>query len=398
MSTVFVTGMGVISALGHDVESNLNALKLAKTGIKKAEFLNSSYTKMLPFGEVPSHNDSLSSMINSKKEDHLNRTDLLAQIAFEEAIKHAGLNSDDLKSTRTGFISSSTVNGMCNTDELYLDSKKESNPSVYIDSYSNNAHVLKIKKKYHLKGYSSCINTACSSAANAVLFGTKLIKAGKLDRVIVGGVDPLSKFTTNGFNALMILSDEDCKPFDINRKGLNLGEGAGYLVLEKDTVCEGKTKYAKVLGYGNSNDAFHPSATSDEGYGPILSMTEALKTANLESSDIDYINAHGTGTPNNDQTELVAFKTLFKDIPEYSSTKSYTGHTLAASGAIESIFSILSLQHNILFPSLNCSEPIGSGKDAPLNKVVSKEVNYVMSNSFGFGGNCTSLIFSKPCI
>ena len=219
------------------------------------------------------------------------------------------------------------------------------------------------------------------------------VKSGRLKRVIVGGTDALAKFTVNGFNSLMILSDEACRPFDKDRKGLNLGEGAGYLVLEAESNCLNKKKYAEIKGYGNSNDAHHPSATSPEANGPRKAMTRAIENANVRPSEIEYINAHGTGTVNNDETELFAFKEVFGKIPPYNSTKSYTGHTLAASGAIESILSILSMQENELYPSLNCTSPIGP---TPINKIIDRiHLNIIMSNSFGFGGNCTSLIFQK---
>jgi 3-oxoacyl-(acyl-carrier-protein) synthase len=285
---------------------------------------------------------------------------------------------------------------MSNTDELYTDANLKGVPSEFVESYSSGEHTLRIIKKYGIRGFTSTINTACSSSANAVMLGSRLIKAGRCKRVIVGGSDALAKYTTNGFNALMILSDNPCKPFDVNRDGLTLGEGAGYLVLEGGSSCENKMKLAKVLGYGNANDAHHPSATSDEAFGPRLAMQRALESSGISSDSIDYINAHGTGTPNNDTTEMFAFNETFKPIPPFNSTKSYTGHTLAASGAIESIFSILSLLNSEIYPSLNCTDPIIDYNDGPIRKVEKKEgVTTVMSNSFGFGGNCTSLIFSK---
>ncbi|MGB0915784.1 MAG: beta-ketoacyl-[acyl-carrier-protein] synthase family protein, partial [Crocinitomicaceae bacterium] len=269
-------------------------------------------------------------------------------------------------------------------------------PSEYVGAYGGGEHTLRIVEQFGIKGFTSTINTACSSSANAIMLGSRLIKAGRLDRVIVGGADSLAKYTVNGFNALMILSSNPCKPFDNTRDGLTLGEGAGYLVLERQDLCNDKEQLAEVSGYGNANDAFHPSATSDEAFGPRLAMERALKSAKLESSAIDYINAHGTGTPNNDMTEMFAFHKTFGTIPPYNSTKSYTGHTLAASGAIESIFSILSLRNKEVYPSLQCEDPISDYNTTPIQEVTRLEnLNVVMSNSFGFGGNCTSVIFSK---
>lgn len=395
MEKVFVTGMGVISALGNNIESNLFQLKNAKTGIGKARHFSSKYTESLNFGEVDLSNDALKLRSNLTNEEGLSRTTLLAYIAVEEAIANAQLTEEELHSFDTGFISSSTVGGMSNTDELYADANMKGKPSEYVRSYGGGEHTLQIVKRHGIRGFSTTINTACSSSANAIMLGARLIKSGRLKRVIVGGADSLAKYTVNGFNALMILSDNPCKPFDINRDGLTLGEGAGYLILEGENSCRDKVKLAEVLGYGNANDAFHPSATSDEAFGPRLAMHRALESCALKPSSVDYINAHGTGTPNNDITEQYAFNEVFEKVPPFNSTKSYTGHTLAASGSIEAIFSIFSLQNNELYPSLNCKNPIREFNIQPIAQVTPKDVNHVMSNSFGFGGNCTSLIFSK---
>ncbi len=395
MEKVYITGMGVISAIGNDVLSCYNALNSAQTGIGKANFFQSKYTKSLLFGEVQLENHQLISLTDSSYETGLTRTTLLAYKAFQDAIKDAKLSENDISSFKTGFISSSTVGGMSNTDELYADANLKGEPSEFVLSYGGGEHVLRMVKKYNIKGFTSTINTACSSSVNAIILGARLIKSGRLDRVIVGGTDSLAKYTVNGFNSLMILSDTFCQPFDEEGKGLNLGEGAGYLVLESERIAKDKHKIAEVLGYGNANDAYHPSATSPEANGPRLAMKKALENAEISEKKIDYINAHGTGTVNNDETELFAFKETFSTIPPFNSTKSYTGHTLAASGVIESIFSIISLNENKLFPSLNCEKPIGEEENSPIKVVSEKELNIVMSNSFGFGGNCSSVIFKK---
>lgn len=390
---VFVTGMGLISAIGNDVEACLDSLKNAKTGIGKAKHFKSKYTSSLLFGEVDLSNQELKNKADANSEKGLSRTALLAYIAVQEAISKAQLTQEEVKSFNTGFISSSTVGGMCNTDELYADANLKGEPSEFVGAYGGGEHVLRVIKKYGIKGFTSTINTACSSSANAIMLGTRLIKSGRLKRVIVGGTDSLAKYTVNGFNSLMILTDEPCKPFDKERQGLNLGEGAGYLVLEAEDVCEDKDRLAEVIGYGNANDAHHPSATSPEAFGPQLAMKRAFEEANIASSEIDYINAHGTGTVNNDETELFAFTEMFDTIPPYNSTKSYTGHTLAASGAIESILSIISMRENEVYPSLNCENPIGKTPISKRSQI--QGMKTVMSNSFGFGGNCTSVIFRK---
>ena len=246
-----------------------------------------------------------------------------------------------------------------------------------------------------MKGIINTINTACSSSANAIMYGARLFKAGLAKRAIVGGADSLAKFTINGFNALHILSPERCAPFDENRKGLNLGEGAAFLILEKEEDIKNKKVYAEVKGYCNSNDAYHPSSLSDQGDGPYLAMQGALLSAAMDSREIDFINAHGTGTENNDEVESIAICRLFDQPPVFASTKSNIGHTLGAAGAIEAVYSILNITQQELYAGLNFKDPIASTGLVPVQEFQKKSLKHVMSNSFGFGGNCTSLIFSQ---
>lgn len=396
MKRVFVTGTGVVSALGIGVDKNIEQLRKGESGIDSAQHFTSKYTSILPFGEVNLSNEDLIELTHCSDEIGVSRTTLLAYLAFEEAIEASKLNKEDLKSIRTGIISSTTVGGMCHTDELYTDANLKGEPSAYVRSYGLGEHTTRLIKKFEIGGFSSTINTACSSSANAVMLGARLIKSGRLDRVIVGGSDALAKFAVNGFNSLMILSQNPCKPFDKNRDGLTLGEGAGYLVLEAESVCQNKPKLAEVVGYGNANDAFHPSTTSEEAFGPCYAMQRALDSCTMNANQIDYINAHGTGTVNNDETELFAFHKIFGEIPAFNSTKSYTGHTLAASGAIESIFSIAMMNNRELYSNLRCSAPLDTfGIPQILEYKSNVEIKNIMTNSFGFGGNCTSVIYSK---
>ena len=230
------------------------------------------------------------------------------------------------------------------------------------------------------------------------MLGARFIKSGKLDRVIVGGTDALSKFTINGFKTLMIQSEELCKPFDANRNGLNLGEAAAYLVLESEQIAikENKPILAYVSGYANANDAFHQTASSHNGEGAFLAMDKALQNASLLPRDINYINAHGTATPNNDLSESVAIKRIFEDkVPDFSSTKAFTGHTLAAAGAVEAVFSVLALQEQVVFPNINFETEIPETGLKPVTELKRNQIQNVLSNSFGFGGNCSTLILSK---
>jgi 3-oxoacyl-[acyl-carrier-protein] synthase-1 len=196
----------------------------------------------------------------------------------------------------------------------------------------------------------------------------------------------------------MILDHEHCRPFDATRRGLNLGEGAGYLVLERtlDALAGKKQLIARVAGYANANDAFHQTASSDNGEGPFLAMKRAVAKAGITPQDIDYINVHGTGTDNNDLTEGVAMKRLFGDqVPPFSSTKAFTGHTLGATGVIESIISILSMNNDKVFPNINFKEVIEEINLVPVSQLTDLHINHVLTNSFGFGGNDSSVVFSK---
>lgn len=386
--------MGIVSAIGNSVSENRASLREGRCGITTASFLHSKYTSLLPFAEVGISTAALKHSL-SANDPGITRTTLLALHAFNQALEDAGIGPETLRSEDTAVINASTVGGMCLTDELYQDANTETQGSEYLGSYDCASVNNYLQQRFGLKGMLNTINTACSSAANAIMYGARLIKAGRAKRAIVGGTDSLAKFTINGFNALHILSDEVCRPFDEKRKGLNLGEGAAYLVLEREADVVSKKRYAMLSGYANSNDAYHPSSLSDNGEGPFLAMKGALNLAGLTPADIDFVNAHGTGTENNDEVESRAMLRLFEEPPLFASTKSNTGHTLGAAGAVEAVYSILSLHHQEVYPSLNFSQPIDGTGLLPVCQYEQIPVRHVMSNSFGFGGNCSSLIFSK---
>lgn len=396
MTKVLVTGIGVISAIGNNYHENFQSLNLGQSGIGKATHFQSIYSDSLPFAEVKLTNNELSNWLNISENSGYTRTCLLAEYAFEQAIQDAQLNTNQISGTNTALISASTVGGMCFTDQLYEDANLRSEGSLYLDSYGCSAHTLKIIKRHNITGFTDTINTACSSSANAIMLGARLINSGRVKRAIVGGVDSLAKYTVNGFNALKILSAFPCKPFDETRDGLNLGEAAGYLVLESADDAIGDNVYGSILGFGNSNDAHHPSAMSDNAVGAIKSMQDAIKKAGISSQEIDYVNTHGTGTSNNDMVEIFGLSKVFDKIPYFNSTKSYTGHTLGAAGVLEAIFSLMSIKNRTIFKSLHCNNPISGYDSTPTTQLIHNvDINYVLSNSFGFGGNCTSLVFGK---
>ncbi len=394
MSRIVVTGMGVISAIGNSAAQNRMALIDGISGIGPLQMFASRFTGSLPVGEIKISSTQLIEQLNAK-EPGVTRTTLLALHALEEAIADSGLSMAEVAAYDTALIGASTVGGMCLTDEMYSDSKIDTQASPFIDTYDFGATNMYLQKRYNFTGTVNTINTACSSAANAIIFGTRLIKSGLARRAIVGGFDSLTKFTIYGFNALHILSNQQCTPFDEARNGLNLGEGAAFLVLEREEAIAGKKVYAAITGYANTNDAYHASSLSDEGTGPYNAMKDALIQANIQPSQIDFINAHGTGTQNNDLVESVAMRRLFDQVPAFTSTKANIGHTLGAAGAIEAVYCILNLSAQELYPQLNFKNAIKETGLVPVQQYKKRPLNHIMSNSFGFGGNCSSLIFSK---
>lgn len=386
--------MGVISAVGNTVAENHAALTKGVCGIGRLQNFPSKYAELLPFGAIKTSTESFKQSLGIT-DASVTRTTLLAINACDEALKDAGITPQQLSSHETALIGGTTVGGMCLADELYRDANGDDKNSPFLASYDCASVMLFMQRHYNITGVVNTINTACSSSANAIMYGARLIKNGFAKRAVVGGADSLSKFTINGFNALHILSEDICRPFDETRNGLNLGEGAAFLVLEREEDCGGKKVYAEVKGYGNTTDAFHPSSLSDDGEGPYLAMQAALASAQLNASDIGYINAHGTGTENNDAAESRAMIRLFDKAPPFTSTKSNTGHTLGAAGAIEAVYSILSIINNEVYPNLHFSKPIEATGLTPVTAYKSASIKNVMSNSFGFGGNCSSLIFSS---
>lgn len=393
---VFITGLGVVSPIGFNVKENLDNLRKGLSGISSSQFFQSKYSETHKFGEVKISNEKLVKLLKLEDTKGLTRTCLLALKAFQQAIEDSKLSEQEISSFDTAFVSASTVGGLCLTDQLYLDANLKSDSSEFVSSYICSAHSIQIIKRHRIRGFTDTINTACSSSANSIMLGYRLIKSGRAKRVIVGGVDSLAKYTVNGFSALNILSKEACQPFDENRKGLTIGEGAAYLVLESEDVVADKECYAQITGYGNANDAFHASTISKDATGVVNSISQAIKSAKISETEIDFINAHGTATENNDFGELTGFKKVFSNIPLFGSTKSFTGHTLGASGAIEAVYSMLSIKNSELYPSLNFKTPIEEFNLSPNTEYKQGvQVNHVLSNSYGFSGSCTSLIFSK---
>jgi 3-oxoacyl-[acyl-carrier-protein] synthase-1 len=396
-SSVYIAGVGVISAIGNNVAEHLRAFENERAGMGDITMLNTIHKGELPVAEVKLNNNDLAKLTDMPPQT--SRTALLSLAAANEAIADAGIPGFD--TLRTGFISANTVGGMDKSEDFFVDFLADNNKGKLRNIFDHEcgSKTEIVADQLGITDYLTTISTACSSSANAIFYAARLIKNDLLDVAIAGGTDALTKFTLNGFNTLMILDKEFCKPFDEHREGLNLGEGAGYLVLVSEKIAEtlNKEPYCKLSGYNNSNDAYHQTASSPDGTGSYLAMKGALKKSGLKPSDIDYINLHGTGTPNNDSAEGTAVKRIFDpEYPPMSSTKSYTGHTLGASGGIEAVFSVLSIRHGIIYPNLRFETRMSELPFEPETEFLKgQNINHVMSNSFGFGGNCTSLIFSR---
>ncbi|WP_341900312.1 beta-ketoacyl-[acyl-carrier-protein] synthase family protein [Fluviicola taffensis] len=388
---IYVTGTGVISSIGENVEETLLALRSEKTGIKQGEKI---HTERFKVGEIRWTNNELIQRFGLSQD--ASRTALLGMIAAKEAFQGHTLNPE----IRTGLISGTSVGGMDISEIAYKDflAGETDDLSLY-KNHPSGTTSEQIAKELGIDGYVNTISTACSSAANSIMLGARMLLSGQFDRVVVGGTDGLSQFTISGFRSLMIFDDEWCRPFDETRKGLNLGEGAGFLVLEtEETMKKSEKKPLAILsGWSNASDAYHQTASSPEGLGATLSMKGALEIAGLNPGDIDYINAHGTATPNNDLSESHGIKTVFgSSVPPFSSTKAYTGHTLAASGGIEAVFGILALNNGALLPNLNFKQAIEETGLVPVKEYSEgNTIKHILSNSFGFGGNNSTIILSK---
>lgn len=393
---VHVVGIGVITAIGNSCEACFYALRNSEHGIRPLTSLDSIHKNILPVGEVDLTNAILTKTLGLDKP--VTRTTLLGLHAAKEALNTSGIQN--ITRWRRGLVSATTVGGMDRTEVFY--------PSFLNDPASGHladvvhhgcgATTELIAQALDLKDFVSTINTACSSSVNSIMYGARLIRHNMLDLVVAGGTDALTRFTLNGFKSLMILDDDLCRPFDHNRRGLNLGEGAGFVVLASERLVKEEGLYSKavVSGFANTNDAFHQTASSPEGRGSYAAMQQALAMAKLETKEINYINLHGTGTVNNDLSEGTAITRLFGgQLPAISSTKAFTGHTLGASGGIEAVFSILALEHQCVFPNLRFQSPMTELNITPQLTFELLPLQHVMSNSFGFGGNCSSIIFSK---
>jgi 3-oxoacyl-[acyl-carrier-protein] synthase II len=396
---VYITGIGIISSIGNNVAETLESLLAGRSGIGAITLFETIHAGKFPLAEVRLTNARLLEMTDHRGENTFTRTALLGMVAAREAVQSAGITN--IRDCRTGLLSATTVGGMDRSEVFYSGYLENPSKGKLADIVNHDCadSTDRIARHLGVKDFVTTISTACSSSANTLMFGAELIKSGRLDRVIAGGTDSVTRFTLNGFNTLMILDKNGCRPFDENRAGLTLGEGAAFLVLESEETVKKRNKpiLAELTGYGNANDAYHQTASSPEGTGAFLAMTQALAMGGLNPEKISYINVHGTGTQNNDLSEGIAMERIFGEhVPPFSSTKTFTGHTLGAAGGVEAVLSVLAIRHGLIYPNLRFETPMKELKIRPVTRLTEgADIRHVLSNSFGFGGNNSTLILSK---
>lgn len=412
MKRVVVTGMGALTPIGNSVSEFLAGLKEGKSGANPITKFDATKFKTQFACEIKDFD--LTKRVDRKAARRLDEYAVFAMYAADEAIEDAKIDLEKVDLDRVGVIYGSGIGGLSTLEKEIEDFARGSGTPRYnpfmIPKMISDIAAGHISIKYGFRGVNFAIVSACATANHAISVAVDNIRLGRNDIIISGGAEAtVTKVGIGGFNSMKALStrNDDYKtasrPFDAERDGFVLGEGAGALVLEEleHAKARGATIYAEILGHGASADAYHMTAPHPEGYSVIKAMEMAMAEADLAPSDIDYINVHGTSTPLGDVAEIKAIQNVFKDHAyelNISSTKSMTGHLLGAAGAIESIASILAIQHDFIPPTINHStaDPeIDPKLNLTLNKMQKRSVKTVLNNGFGFGGHNASVIFGE---
>ncbi len=414
MKRVVITGMGIVSPVGTGIEYAWKNIVNGVSGVRKIDTfdvsdLNSQIAGLPVVGTEPGQYNP-DAVVEPREQRKMDKSIVYGMVAADEAIRDAGLIDYDGDKNRIGVSVGAGIGGLNtiydNCVELYAGGPRRISP-FFIPKAIINMTAGNISIKYGLKGPNLSVVTACASAAHSIGEAVRLIQHGDADVMIAGGAEgAVGKIGVAGFCAMKALSTRNddpagaSRPWDKNRDGFVMAEGAGILVLEEyeHAVARGAKIYAEVAGYGLSGDAYHITAPAPGGEGGMRAMQAALKDAGLQPKDVDYINAHGTSTGLGDMGELTAVKTLFAGTDAcMSSTKSMTGHLLGAAGAVESIFCVLAIRDGIVPPTINLQDPEDEVGDFNLvpNKAQKRDVKVALSNSFGFGGTNASLILKK---
>jgi 3-oxoacyl-[acyl-carrier-protein] synthase-1/3-oxoacyl-[acyl-carrier-protein] synthase II len=331
------------------------------------------------------------------EDGQLLRTSRLALAAALEALEDAAWNLENLKGLRVGVCIGTTVGSAMNSEDFYRDYRRGKRPEMTpIERFLRSNPAASLARHFGLSGPVQTVVNACSSGTDAVGLAASWVRNGLCDVALAGGADELTRVTFNGFASLMIADAAPVKPFDLKRRGLNLGEGAGMLVLESESIQQARKGQIRshLLGYGSACDAYHLTAPSPEGSGLRRALDEAMKTAGCLPEDIAFVNAHGTGTPDNDRVESLVLGDLLPRTP-FLSTKGFTGHTLGAAGAIEAAFTVACLEAGRIPASAGFTEPDPAHPVCPVTQEVAIKGRAALSQSLAFGGNNAVVIFGK---
>ena len=406
---VFITGIGMITPLGLDTTTTWQNLVAGKSGAAPIEHFDPTEFQTQIACEVKDFDAT--NFIDRKKARQLDRFSQFAMSAAQEALAQSNLNLENTDLKKVGVIIASGIGGISTLDAqatvLNERGPKRISPFL-IPMMLPDMASGQISMALGTQGPNFCVVSSCSSGAEALGNAWKLINNDEAEIVITGGAEaPICPLAVAGFNACQALSTNNenptfaSRPFDIDRDGFVMGEGSSVLILESEEsiIKRDAQPLAELVGYGATSDAFHVTQPHPEGAGAIEAMRRALSQANLEPSDIDYINAHGTSTPLNDKFETMAIKKVYMNsaysVP-ISSTKSMTGHLLGAGAALEAAFSVLSIQNGTIPPTINLTnQDPDCDLDFTANNSIQKDISNVMSNSLGFGGHNSSLIFKK---
>ena len=373
---IFITGMGIISSLGQGVGRHVDSLKKNSSGIEPLQLFTPSPGNIFPVGEIP----------NFKQTLNIPRTHELAFLAAQEALSATRVVPD-------AIILGTTTGGMPLTEALLRKNEKDADQYKY---HSTSSVAEFLADLLGCKGLLLTVTTACSSGAVAIKLAYELLSSGKANRVLAGGADALCRLTYYGFHSLQLIDPSGAHPLDLDRNGMTVGEGAAMLLLEAEESTPDNA-IAEILGGGLSCDAYHPTAPHPEGKGALAAMGRALEDAGISPADIEYINLHGTGTRDNDLAEAKAIHSVFgNNIPSLSSVKGATGHSLAASGTIESVICAAAIREGLIPANTGCVNPDPELNLKPALAPFEQKVAVALSNSFGFGGNNACLVLANP--
>lgn len=395
---VFVTGIGILSAIGNDLDVFAHNIVKGTNGI----------APVTAFETIPLHSHiggevrcDLNTHFSPTQQRRMDRCSKLTVVAARQAIERAGLVQSDYDPDRVGIFMGTTLGGMIGATEYFeLLNKRNLHKITYLQDYPLYSAGARIIEQYGFTGPNLAFSTACSSSNVALGYATDCIRYKRCDIAFAGGVDTMAKITLAGFNALKNVSSDAIRPFDKNRSGVVLSEGAAVLVLESEdgVRTRGAIPLAEIAGYGMSTDAYHMTAPDSTGRGPALAMNRALKNSNMSPGDIDHINAHGTATRHNDEIESRAIRKILGahvDSVPITSTKSQHGHALGAAGALEAVAAIVAIRTGKVPPTLNLQQQDPRCRiDVVANKARDHRSKAVLSNNFGFGGNNCAIIFA----